>query len=265
MDVSVETLEGLETRLTITLPSETFEARLDLKLNEAKNKARLPGFRPGKIPLKEIRRRFGASLRAELAGEMMQSSFYEAIAQESLNPAGPPTLEVKSMDPNVDLEFTATFELVPSVEVADLAKVEVKRPSTEITDEDIEKMVDRLKEQRISYEPVERASQADDQVTVDFEGSLDRELVESAKGSDASFVIGKGQMIEDFEKGATGLSKDQETKFEAVFPENYRAEELRGKTVEFSLTMKEVKEPKLPELNDEFLKNLVLKRARRSF
>ena len=254
MDVSVETLEGLETRLTITLPSETFEERLDVKLNEAKNKARLPGFRPGKIPLKEIRRRFGPSLRAELAGEMMQSSFYEAIAQESLNPAGPPTLEVKTMDPNADLEFTATFELVPSVEVADLAKVEIKRPSTEITDEDIEKMVDRLREQRISYEPVERASQADDQVTVDFEGSLDGELVESAKGSDASFVIGKGQMIEDFEKGATGLSKDQETKFEAVFPENYRAEELRGKTVEFSLTMKEVKEPKLPELNDEFFK-----------
>ena len=254
MDVSVETLEGLETRLTITLPSETFEERLDVKLNEAKNKARLPGFRPGKIPLKEIRRRFGPSLRAELAGEMMQSSFYEAIAQESLNPAGPPTLEVKTMDPNADLEFTATFELVPSVEVADLAKVEIKRPSTEITDEDIEKMVDRLKEQRISYEPVERVSQADDQVTVDFEGSLDGELVESAKGSDASFVIGKGQMIEDFEKGATGLSKDQETKFEAVFPENYRAEELRGKTVEFSLTMKEVKEPKLPELNDEFFK-----------
>ena len=254
MDVSVETLEGLETRLTITLPSETFEERLDVKLKEAKNKARLPGFRPGKIPLKEIRRRFGPSLRAELAGEMMQSSFYEAIAQESLNPAGPPTLEVKTMDPNADLEFTATFELVPSVEVADLSKVEIKRPSTEITDDDIEKMVDRLKEQRISYEPVERASQADDQVTVDFEGSLDGELVESAKGSDASFVIGKGQMIEDFEKGATGLSKDDETKFEAVFPENYRAEELRGKTVEFSLTMKEVKEPKLPELNDEFFK-----------
>ena len=254
MDVSVETLEGLETRLTITLPSETFEERLDVKLNEAKDKARLPGFRPGKIPLKEIRRRFGPSLRAELAGEMMQSSFYEAIAQESLNPAGPPTLEVKTMDPNADLEFTATFELVPSVEVADLAKVEIKRPSTEITDEDIEKMVDRLKEQRISYESVERASQADDQVTVDFEGSLDGELVESAKGSDASFVIGKGQMIEDFEKGAVGLSKNEETKFEAVFPENYRAEELRGKTVEFSLTMKEVKEPKLPELNDEFFK-----------
>ena len=150
MDVSVETLKGLETRLTITLPSETFEERLDVKLKEAKNKARLPGFRPGKIPLKEIRRRFGPSLRAELAGEMMQSSFYEAIAQESLNPAGPPTLEVKTMDPNVDLEFTATFELVPSVEVADLAKVEIKRPSTEITDEDIEKMVDRLKEQRLS-------------------------------------------------------------------------------------------------------------------
>jgi len=254
VDVSVETLKGLETRLTITLPSETFEERLDVKLKEAKNKARLPGFRPGKIPLKEIRRRFGPSLRAELAGEMMQSSFYEAIAQESLNPAGPPTLEVKTMDPNADLEFTATFELVPSVEVADLSKVEIKRPSTEITDDDIEKMVERLKEQRISYEPVERASQADDQVTVDFEGSLDGELVESAKGSDASFVIGKGQMIEDFEKGATGLSKDEETKFEAVFPENYRAEELRGKTVEFSLTMKEVKEPKLPELNDEFFK-----------
>ena len=125
MDVSVETIEGLETRLTITLPSEDFENRLNAKLEDAKGKAKIPGFRPGKVPLKEVRRRFGPSLRAELAGEMMQNSFYEAIAQESLNPAGPPTLQVQKMEPNVDLEFTATFELVPTVEIAELSKVEI--------------------------------------------------------------------------------------------------------------------------------------------
>ncbi len=254
MDVSVETLEGLETRLTITLPSEDFENRLNSKLEETKAKARIPGFRPGKVPLKEVRRRFGPSLRAELAGEMMQNSFYEAIAQESLNPAGPPTLQVQKMEPNVDLEFTATFELVPTVEIAELSKVAIKRPSTEITEEDVDRMVDRLKDQRISYEAVERESRADDQVVVDFEGKLDGEIVESAGGTDVTFIIGKGQMIEDFETGAQGISAGNSTTFEALFPEDYRAEELRGKTVEFSLTMKEVKEAKLPELNDEFYK-----------
>ena len=254
MDVSVETLEGLETRLTITLPSEDFENRLNSKLEETKAKARIPGFRPGKVPLKEVRRRFGPSLRAELAGEMMQNSFYEAIAQESLNPAGPPTLQVQKMEPNVDLEFTATFELVPTVEISELSKVAIKRPSTEITEEDVDRMVDRLKDQRISYEAVERESRADDQVVVDFEGKLDGEIVESAGGTDVTFIIGKGQMIEDFETGAQGISAGNSTTFEALFPEDYRAEELRGKTVEFSLTMKEVKEAKLPELNDEFYK-----------
>ena len=254
MDVSVETIEGLETKLTITLPSEDVEQRLDAKLVDAKAKARIPGFRPGKVPLKEIRRRFEPSMRAELAGEMMQNSFYEAISQESLNPAGPPTLQVQKMEPNTDLEFTATFELVPTVEVAELSKVEIKRPSTEITEEDINKMIERLKEQRISYELVERESQLDDQVVVDFEGKLDGEVVESAGGTDVTFIIGKGQMIEDFEKGAQGVSAGDTTSFQALFPENYRAEELQGKTLEFSLIMKEVKESKLPELNDEFYK-----------
>ena len=254
MDVSVETIEGLETKLTITLPSEDVEQRLDAKLVDAKAKARIPGFRPGKVPLREIRRRFEPSMRAELAGEMMQNSFYEAISQESLNPAGPPTLQVQKMEPNADLEFTATFELVPTVEVAELSKVEIKRPSTEITEEDINKMIERLKEQRISYELVERESQLDDQVVVDFEGKLDGEVVESAGGTDVTFIIGKGQMIEDFEKGAQGVSAGDTTSFQALFPENYRAEELQGKTLEFSLTMKEVKESKLPELNDEFYK-----------
>lgn len=254
MDVSVETIEGLETRLTITLPSEDFENRLNAKLEDAKGKAKIPGFRPGKVPLKEVRRRFGPSLRAELAGEMMQNSFYEAIAQESLNPAGPPTLQVQKMEPNVDLEFTATFELVPTVEIAELSKVEIKRPSTEITEEDVNKMVDRLKEQRISYETVERESRVDDQVVVDFEGKLDGEIVESAGGTDVTLIIGKGQMIEDFETGVQGISAGNTTNFEALFPEDYRAEELRGKTVDFALTMKEVKEAKLPELNDEFYK-----------
>ncbi|MDC0213389.1 trigger factor [Gammaproteobacteria bacterium] len=254
MDVSVETIEGLETKLTITLPSEDVEQRLDAKLVDAKAKARIPGFRPGKVPLKEIRRRFEPSMRAELAGEMMQNSFYEAISQESLNPAGPPTLQVQKMEPNADLEFTATFELVPTVEVAELSKVEIKRPSTEITDEDINKMIERLKEQRISYELVERESRLDDQVVVDFEGKLDGEVVESAGGTDVTFIIGKGQMIEDFEKGAQGVSAGDTTSFQALFPENYRAEELQGKTLEFSLTMKQVKESKLPELNDEFYK-----------
>ena len=254
MNVSIETMTGLERRLTIALPSEDFEGQITTKLQDARGKVQISGFRPGKVPMKEVRRRYGNAVRAEVAGELMQSSFYEAVAQEALNPAGQPNLEVVKMDPGIDFEFTATFEVFPSIELGDFAAVQIKRPQAEITDADLEVMVERLREQRTTFEPVERASAEGDQVTVDFAGTLDGEPVEAASGEDASFVLGQGQMIEDFDQGALGLSADDEVQFDAVFPDDYRAEELQGKTVKFSLTMKEVKASDKPDLDDEFFK-----------
>ena len=254
MNVSIETMSGLERRLTIALPSEDFELLITQKLEEARDRVSIPGFRPGKVPLKEVRRRFGKAVRAEVAGEMMQDSFISAVTQEDITPAGQPNLEVVKMDPGNDFEFTATFEVFPSVEIADLSEVSVKRPETEITDQDLENMVERLREQRTEFVDVDRAVEGDDKVCVDFSGTLDGEAVEGASGDDMEFVVGKGQMIEDFDNGVIGLSVGESRTFEATFPDDYRAEELKSKTVEFNVTVKSLQASQVPELDDEFYK-----------
>ena len=195
MNVSIETMSGLERRLTIALPSEDFETQITERLEDARGKVRIAGFRPGKVPLKEVRRRYGQAVRAEVAGELMQSSFYSAVEQEELNPAGSPNLEVVKMDPGIDFEFTATFEVFPNVEIADLSKIAVKQPEAEITDEDLDNMVTRLREQRTTFEPVERAVQEGDQIKADFGATSDGEPVEGTAGEDVEFRVGQGQMF----------------------------------------------------------------------
>ena len=171
MNVSIETMTGLERRLTITIDGDQFEDQIAARLEDARGKVKIPGFRAGKVPLKEVRRRYGSAIRAEVAGELMQSSFVEAVQQESLTPAGSPKLDVIKMDPGIDFEFTATFEVFPSVELANFDKIAVKRPSAEIQDADLDDMVVRLREQNATQEVVERASADGDQITVDFEGT----------------------------------------------------------------------------------------------
>ena len=202
--------------------------------------------------MKEVRRRYGDAVRAEVAGEMMQSSFMTAVQQENMNPASSPKLDVVKMDPGIDFEFTATFDVFPTVELANFDKVQVKRPSAEIEDADLESMIARLREQHATQEPAVRPAQEGDQVTVDFTGELDGARVEEACGEGMTFTIGQGQMIEDFDKGVVGLGAGEESTFDAVFPDDYRAEELQGKTVQFSVKVAEVNERQLPELNEEF-------------
>ena len=254
MQISIETTSGLERRLTISVPSETFEEQIADRLGQAAQQVRLPGFRPGKVPMREVRRRFGPAVRAEIAGELMQSSFVDAVQKESLAPAGSPSLEVVKMDPGIDFEFTATFEVFPVVEVTDLARIEVKKPTAEITDDDLQEMVDRLREQRKTWTAVDRGAQADDKVTLDFVGKIDDETFEGGSGEDVSFEVGAGQMIEDFDQGVRGLAKGDDGEFTATFPEDYTSEELRGQTATFAVTIKEVEEPTVPELDEEFFK-----------
>jgi trigger factor len=255
MQISIETTSGLERRLTISVPSETFEAQITERLGDARGRVRLPGFRPGKVPMKEVRRRYGPAVRAEVAGELMQSSFFEAVQQEDLTPAGQPSLEVVKMDPGLDFEFTATFEVFPVVELADLSKAELRRPEAEITEADVDAMVEQLRDQRKTWETVDRPAQDGDQVTLDFEGRLDGEVFEGGTAEDATFVIGAGQMIDDFDTGVRGMSSGEEGEFEASFPDDYRAENLKGKTVTFSVKVKSVAESRLPELDEEFFKS----------
>ncbi len=251
MNVSIETMSGLERRLTIAIDSSQFEEQITHRLEDARSKVKLPGFRAGKVPLKEVRRRFGASVRAEVAGELMQSTFSEAITQENLNPAGSPKLDVVKMDPGKDFEFTATFEVFPAVDLVPFDKVSIKRPMADVAEDDIDDMVQRLREQQATQEPAERPAAEGDVVKVDFTGTLDGERVDSACGEGMSFTVGEGQMIEDFDHGVIGLGAGEEKTFDAVFPEDYRAEELQGKTVQFSVKMLEVAEKTLPELGPE--------------
>jgi len=254
MNISIETTTNLERRLTISVPSETFEGQITERLSSAAKQVRLPGFRAGKVPLKEVRRRFGPSVRAEVAGELMQSSFMEAITEEEFAPAGPPSLEVVKMDPGIDFEFTATFEVFPNVAVGDLSQIEVTRPTATITEADIDTMAEKLREQRASWEPVERAAAEGDQVKIDFKGMKDGEVFPGGEGEGVEFEIGAGQMIEDFDTNARGLSAAESKSFEATFPEDYQAEDLQGQTVTFDVTMQEVRERKIPALDEEFFK-----------
>lgn len=254
MNVSIETMSGLERRLTIALPSEEFESQITERLQDARGKVRISGFRPGKVPLKEVRRRFGPAVRAEVAGELMQSSFVTAVQQEELNPAGSPNLEVVKMDPGIDFEFTATFEVFPTVELAEFSKVTIRQPQADITDEDLNNMIERLREQRTTYEPVDREAQEGDMVKADFGATADGEPVEGTDGEDVEFRVGQGQMIEDFDQGVRGAKAGETVEFDATFPEDYRAEALQGKTVQFKVTVKEVKQAQEPELDDEFFK-----------
>jgi len=252
MNVSIETMTGLERRLTIAVASEEFETQITQRLQDARGRVSIPGFRAGKVPLKEVRRRYGAAVRAEVAGELMQSSFVQAVQQEQMNPAGSPKLDVVKMDPGIDFEFTATFDVYPTIELADFSKINVKRPSAEIGEDDIETMIGKLQEQHTSFEVANRAAATGDQLKIDFTGTLEGERIESACGENFTFKVGEGQMIEDFDQAILGMSAGEEKSFDATFPEDYRAEELQSKTVQFSATVHEVSEAVAPELNDEF-------------
>lgn len=254
MKISIETTTNLGRRLTISVPSETFEDRISARLIDAAKQVRLPGFRAGKVPMKEVRRRYGRSVRTEVASELMQSSFVEAIGQESLSPAGAPKLDVVKMDPGIDLEFTATFEVFPNVTLGDFGKVSVKRPEADITDADLDAMIEKLRQQRATMEPVDRAAAEGDQAKVDFNGTKDGAPFAGGDGEDVTFMLGQGQMIADFDTNCVGLAAGESTQFEAVFPEDYQAEEMQGATVTFSVTMKEVAQQKVPELDGDFFK-----------
>jgi trigger factor len=254
MQISIETTAGLERRLTISVPSEAFEQKISERLGEAASRVRLPGFRPGRVPMREVRRRFGQAVRVEVAGELMQSSFALAIRQEDLNPAGQPSLEVVRMEPGGDFEFTATFEVFPLVELVNLGRAALKRPVAEIAEADIDAMIERLREQRKTWGSVARAAMEGDRVTVDFVGRLDGEVFDGGRADGSQFIIGGGQMIEDFDKGVQGLAPGENRTFEATFPADYRAEQLAGRTVTFDVTVNAVEAAVLPELDEEFFK-----------
>lgn len=253
MQVSVETTQGLERRLTISVPAEQIEKTVNAALKSEAKKARLPGFRPGKVPVSVINKRYGKAIRQDITGEVMQRNFVEAIVAEKLNPAGAPTFIPGESD-NDNFQFVATFEIYPEVELKGLDAIVVEQPTAEVTDADVDAMIETLRKQHATFEAVEREAADGDKAMINFVGSVDGEDFEGGKAENFELQLGSGRMIPGFESGVEGHKAGEEFDIEVTFPEDYHAENLKGKVAKFVITLNEVQAANLPEVNDEFAK-----------
>jgi trigger factor len=254
LQVSVEALEGLEKRMTVTIPAERIEKEIDTRLLSVGRKAKLKGFRPGKVPQKVIRQQYGAGVREEVLNEIVQSSYTAALDQEKLRPAAMPKLEQNAAKAGDDFAYSATFEVYPDFKLNGLDGFAVDRAETEIGDPDIGEMIETLRKQRATWVPVERKAADGDKVTVDFEGKVKGETIEGGVGNDVEIVIGQGQMLEEFEKNLLGLSAGDEKTFNLKFKKDYQAADLAGKKAVFTVNVKGIAEQELPDLDAEFTK-----------
>ena len=254
MQVSVEATQGLERTLNITVPADVFEKEYDSRIRHLSKTQRVDGFRPGKVPASVIAKRFGAAIEQEVAGEIMQRHFFEAVVAEKLNPAGAPQVAPLPRKKGEDFVFTATFEVYPEVTLAALEELSVEKESAEITDEDLDKMISTLRKQHATWNAVDREAANDDQVKLDFEGSIDGEVFEGGKAENFEIVLGSGRMIPGFEDGILGHKAGEEFTIDVNFPEEYHAENLKGKAAQFAIKLNKVEEQELPEITPEFVK-----------
>jgi len=261
MQVSVENTSALERRMTIAVPAERVENEVNKRLQQTAKRAKVAGFRPGKVPMSVIRQRFEADARQEAFGDLVQASFYEAIVEQKLNPAGAPSVEPKSFEKGKDLEFVAIFEVFPEFTVSGLESINVERLSAEVADADLDNMLEVLRKQNTRFEAVERAAQNDDQVNIDFVGKVDGEAFAGGSAKGTQLVLGSGRMIPGFEDGLVGAKAGEERVVNVTFPEDYQNLDLAGKAAEFTITVNSVSAPVLPELNEEFFAQFGIKES----
>src|SRR5215469_4123307 len=236
MQVSLETTRGLERRMKVQVPAERVEREVEDRLKSLSKRAKIDGFRPGKVPMNVVKQRFGEQVRSEVVTDLLQSSFNEALAQKKLNPAGGPRIDSISSAPGKDLEFTAMFEVYPEVKLAGLDGIELERPVAEVTVEDIEAMVDNLRHQRANWESVDRAAKDGDRVVIDFEGAVDGVPFPGGKGEKVPVVLGEKRMLLDFEQGLQGIKAGESREIDVRFPEDYQAKDLAGKPARFKIS-----------------------------
>lgn len=254
MQVKVETTEGVGRKMRVVVPADEVQSQVDEKIRQTARKVKLNGFRPGKVPLREVKRRFGDNIRQEVSTEVIQTTCQKALREADVKPAGLPRIEAVKIEEGQDLEYTAVFEVIPDIKLAGFEKIEIKRPVSEVKDADIDRMIETLQEQRQTYSEVDRASQEGDRMNVDYTGFLDGEAFEGGEAKGAMLIVGAGAMIPEFEEALPGMSAGEEKEAEITFPETYANEQLAGKAVLFKIKANEVAEPQKPELNDEFFK-----------
>lgn len=258
MQPEVETVAGLERRVELAVPMADVEQEVQAQLKRVQRQAKAPGFRPGKVPLSMLERSHAPGIRMDVINEKVGSAFEKAVNEAELRVAGMPRIEPKAEDvPEDTLAFVATFEVFPQIDLPDLTTLEVERAQAEVGDAEVDRTIEILRQQRVKFEPREdREAQDGDQVTLDFEGKIDDVAFEGGTAQDFEFVIGQGRMLPEFEEAARGMKAGQTATFDLAFPEDYGSETVAGKTAQFTITIKQVAEGVLPEVDAEFAKEL---------
>jgi trigger factor len=254
---SVETLGALERRLNASIPQQQILGEVAARIKHMGRTAKVPGFRPGKVPFKILEQQFGSQAHQEVLGDQLHRSFAEAAQANNLKVAGYPNFEIKTTDMNApQIEFSATFEVYPEVVIGDVSKESLERITFSLSDADIDNTIETLRKQRAVFEPASRAAQKEDQVRIDFSGTLNGEVFDGGEAKNFALVLGVGRMLPDFEKAIVGMKAGETKSFDMTFPEDYHGKDVAGKKATFTITMNTVEAPRIPELNAEFVKGL---------
>jgi len=257
---NVESLGALERRVSMSVPVQDIERQVDAKLKQLARNVKMPGFRPGKVPMKIVAQTYGPQVRNEVLGDAVQKSFTDAVKEANLRVAGYPKIEPKT-EKSADgvpavLEFSATFEIYPEVKLGDLSGATIEQPKAAVDDAAVEKTLEILRKQRTRFVAASRPSRDGDRMTVDFQGTIDSQPFEGGKGENFAFAVGEGRMLPEFDAAARGMSVGESKTFTVKFPEDYHGKDVAGKAASFTLTVKQIEEPQLPELDAEFAKSL---------
>jgi trigger factor len=256
MQSTLENLGQLERRLTMVVPAAEIEQQVDERLKRLARTVRMAGFRPGKVPLKMVAQQYGPQVRSEVIGDAVQKALSDAVRDQNLRVAGYPRIERKAATTEGQLEFSATFEVYPEIVPGDLSGVTIERPTLSVGEPEVERTLEVLRKQRVRYEAAVRAATTGDRVTIDFKGTIDGQEFSGGSGTDVALVLGAGRMLPDFETGLVGASASETKSIPVNFPSDYKAAGLAGKTAVFSVNVKKVEAPQLPEVDADFAKAL---------
>ena len=252
MEVSLSETGGLSRRLEVAVPASEVANEVQQRLRRLSRTARLKGFRPGKAPIAIVRQQFGEQVHAEVVSDLLRSSFAEAVTQEHLKPAAGPRIEPIALQPGADLKYAAVFEILPEVTVKPFGTIAVERPSASVTDADLEAMIESMRRQHPKFAPVQRPAQTTDRVTIDYDGRVDGAAFEGSEGRDVNFIVGAGRVLSQLETAVVGASSGETRTANVAYPAGHASTALAGRTAEFTLTVKQIEEQTLPEVDEEF-------------
>lgn len=252
MQVSLQETGAIDRELTVQIPRERVEAEVEKRLEALRRRVRIDGFRPGKVPLKIVRSRYAAGVLQEVIGDLVQQTYLEALREQNVKPVGGPTIEARPVDESGPVEYVARFQVFPKVEVASFSDLVIERPEVEIREADVDRVIESLRQQNRLFNPVDRAAEKGDRVTLDFEGTLDGAAFAGGSAKDVQVEVGAGRMLPEFENALAGVKAGEEKTIDVTFPGDYPAENLKGKTAQFVLKIRRVEAPELPAVDAEF-------------